>query len=188
MVSQLRRRPSPARTSLRGLRPAPRRPRAVARSPIKETLLTYAKKVTVSVLYWYARSFRFIRQSLGTAPRGADFFCPVFCPLLAAPECLGLRLCVRVCARGLSGCRDASCPLCGSLSFGLVFAAGRRCRSCRCPPSPAIRLGGPTLRQSQLPQHRVRPYLVESTTSRPICEVKQPQAQPVLRSLMTREP
>ena len=35
---------------------------------------------------------------------------------------------------------------------------------------------------------RVRPYLVESTTSRPICEVKQLQAQSVLRSVMTREP
>ena len=37
-------------------------------------------------------------------------------------------------------------------------------------------------------QHCVRPYLVESTTSRPICEVKQPQAQLVLRSVMTWEP
>ena len=34
----------------------------------------------------------------------------------------------------------------------------------------------------------VRPHLVESTTSRPICEVKQPQAQLVLRSVMTWEP
>jgi hypothetical protein len=34
----------------------------------------------------------------------------------------------------------------------------------------------------------VRPYLAESTTSRPICEVKQPQAASVLRSVMTREP
>ena len=34
----------------------------------------------------------------------------------------------------------------------------------------------------------VRPYLVENTTSRPICEVKQPQAQLVLRSVMTWEP
>ena len=34
----------------------------------------------------------------------------------------------------------------------------------------------------------VRPYLVESTTSRPICEVKQPQASLVLRSVMTWEP
>ena len=37
-------------------------------------------------------------------------------------------------------------------------------------------------------QRWVRPYLVESTTSRPICEVKQLQAQLVLRSVMTREP
>lgn len=34
----------------------------------------------------------------------------------------------------------------------------------------------------------VRPHLVESTTSRPICEVKQPQAPLVLRSVMTWEP
>lgn len=34
----------------------------------------------------------------------------------------------------------------------------------------------------------VRPYLVENTVSRPICEVKQPQAWSVLRSGMTREP
>ena len=34
----------------------------------------------------------------------------------------------------------------------------------------------------------VRPYLVESTTSRPICEVKHQQAALVLRSVMTREP
>ena len=34
----------------------------------------------------------------------------------------------------------------------------------------------------------VRPHLVENTTSRPICEVKQPQAWLVLRSVMTREP
>ena len=34
----------------------------------------------------------------------------------------------------------------------------------------------------------VRPYLVENTVSRPICEVKQPQARSVLRSGMTREP
>lgn len=34
----------------------------------------------------------------------------------------------------------------------------------------------------------VRPYLVENTISRPICEVKQPQAQLVLRSVMTWEP
>jgi hypothetical protein len=40
----------------------------------KKTLLTYAKKVTVSVLYWYARSFRYIRQSLDTTPKGVDFF------------------------------------------------------------------------------------------------------------------
>ena len=34
----------------------------------------------------------------------------------------------------------------------------------------------------------VRPHLAESTTSRPICEVKQPQAALVLRSVMTWEP
>ena len=34
---------------------------------------------------------------------------------------------------------------------------------------------------------RVRPYYAENTTSRPICEVKQRQAQVVLRSVMTRE-
>ncbi len=34
----------------------------------------------------------------------------------------------------------------------------------------------------------VRPHLVENTTSRPICEVKQPQASLVLRSVMTWEP
>ena len=34
----------------------------------------------------------------------------------------------------------------------------------------------------------VRPYFGESTTSRPICEVKHQQAALVLRSVMTREP
>ena len=34
----------------------------------------------------------------------------------------------------------------------------------------------------------VRPHLAECTTSRPICEVKQPQARLVLRSVMTWEP
>jgi hypothetical protein len=38
------------------------------------------------------------------------------------------------------------------------------------------------------PRPWVRPYLVENTVSRPICEVKQPQAPLVLRSGMTREP
>ena len=37
-------------------------------------------------------------------------------------------------------------------------------------------------------RYRVRPYLAENTISRPICEVKQPQALLVLRSVMTWEP
>ena len=37
-------------------------------------LLTYAKKVTVSVLYWYVRSFRYFRQSLDTTSKEVDFF------------------------------------------------------------------------------------------------------------------
>ena len=60
------------------------------------------------------------------------------------------------------------------------------------------RHGDPRVRSSNFPRqwastsrdlpNWVRPYLVESTTSRPICEVKQLQAQLVLRSVMTREP
>jgi hypothetical protein len=50
----------------------------VAPGSLQKTLLTYAKKVTVSVLYWYARSFRYIRQSLDTTPKGVDFFLPNF--------------------------------------------------------------------------------------------------------------
>ena len=59
-----------------GRRPVPLSLQATEHLLHKERLLTYAKKVTVSVLYWYARSFRYIRQSLDTTPKGVDFFFP----------------------------------------------------------------------------------------------------------------
>ena len=41
---------------------------------MKRTLLTYAKKVTVSVLYWYVRSFG-TSESLERPRKGSIFFC-----------------------------------------------------------------------------------------------------------------
>jgi hypothetical protein len=96
-------------------------------------LSTYAKKVTVSVLYWYEKlSGLTNRKSLEQAPKGANFF------LRADPT---------------------------------------HRRRAPTPPTP-------------LPHAPcwVRPYFGESTTSRPICEVKHQQAALVLRSVMTREP
>ena len=46
----------------------------------------------------------------------------------------------------------------------------------------------PAVCQTRVARYWVRPYLVENTISRPICEVKQLQAKLVLRSVMTREP
>ena len=54
--------------------------------------------------------------------------------------------------------------------------------------SARVGLAPRALSEDMLFTRWVRPYLVESTTSRPICEVKQPQAPSVLRSGMTREP
>ena len=60
-------------------RAAPTRPAIKARQQIelfavKRTLLTYAKKVTVSVLYWYVRSFG-TSESLERPRKGSIFFC-----------------------------------------------------------------------------------------------------------------
>ena len=86
---------------------------------------TNAKKVTVSVLYWYEKlSSQFILTNFWKRSFGIFFLCPFIC------------LCRRL--------------------IGFLFW--------------------------------VRPYLVENTISRPICEVKQPQAWLVLMSEMTREP
>ena len=63
-----------------GHRPMCKPPVETTHLPHRKRLLTYAKKVTVSVLYWYARSFRYIRQSLDTTPKGVDFFLPCFSP------------------------------------------------------------------------------------------------------------
>ncbi len=68
-------RPLRYRCACRGSRPMQVLQHEVAFRSHKKTLLTYAKKVTVSVLYWYARSFRYIRQSLDTTPKGVNFFC-----------------------------------------------------------------------------------------------------------------
>ena len=51
--------------------------------------------------------------------------------------------------------------------------------------SARVGLAPRALSEDMLFTRWVRPYLVESTTSRPICEVKQPQAPSVLRSGMT---
>ena len=75
-----------------------------------------------------------------------------------------------------------------------IRAVLHRCRSadscCGVPPSQRTRRTrrSPSSSDGTRQPFCVRPYLVENTVSRPICEVKQPQARLVLRSVMTREP
>ena len=117
-------------------------PSQTAAPPQLGVLLTNAKKVTVSVLYWYEKLSSLLTEIFKLIPKGIKtflFFFHLFSrpwagggsPVLWWPE---------------------MCPgWTGQPTTDRVLAMPRRL--CW-----------------------VRPYLVESTTSRPICEVKQLQA------------
>ena len=92
-------------------------------------LLTNAKKVTVSVLYWYEKLSSLWLKFLNWFRKKSKFF--------------------------------------------FVFFSGGPGRD---PPTPTPRAPHRPLWPEGSGHHRVRPYLVENTTSRPICEVKQLQA------------
>ena len=108
--------------------------------PTLGDLLTNAKKVTVSVLYWYEKLSSLLTEIFKLIlKRIKNLFC-FFLPIN---------------------------PLGGSHRQGL-------------PPRTQPATTASHRPQTMLPKvpvlFRVRPYLVESTTSRPICEVKQLQA------------
>ena len=117
----------------------------------RRVLSTNAIKDTVSVLYWYGELSSFDWQFLGRI-FGSFFLCPNFarrCVTLCQSRCQCVGGCV-LCFRCLW------CGVCVWLGWG----------------------GGVPLGITNGPEtgRCVRPYLAESTTSRPICEVKQPQA------------
>ena len=199
-------------------------------------LSTYAKKATVSVLYWYEKLSGQMTDNLWKRPRkGPIFFCPfrpwvcgarpwatVFPPFFCRAQTAAKTRFHRF-ARVPASFGANKARFTHSASAPTSPIGSRRDPTVRCGPTtqrtdaiqapfftlfvPFFRAPPPTVGRRSVvlagapyptpktptlghdfSRSWVRPHLAESTTSRPICEVKQPQAALVLRSVMTWEP
>ena len=139
----------------------------------RRVLSTNAIKDTVSVLYWYEELSSFDWQFLGRI-FGSFFLCrlKVNPPkgLNTPPPQLSSAVSQKR-AGSSAGVAGKAPPHQHHPQKGFWHSrqgAGGRAAGHVFAPQPA--------RGKHKARHCVRPYLVESTTSRPICEVKQPQA------------